>query len=218
MVEGCARPGKAATIPCGHSYSVPGLPSLKPRRWPEWCMCSRQRGERPLRMPQERRPAGRAPLSMGDFLRGADGLAGFPGAGVAQSAPLHEPKGRQAPSFGGMDTLSDLPLDSDDVRMLDPQPILDAVAVLDSLGTDLSGASMRFLAWLCVGDGVNCWIEAQYGVKSYGGAITDALNSVGQANHRDLCRDADTLHASTVLLLQRFLKKAIDHQADRLAH
>ena len=39
---------------------------------------------------------------MGDFLRGADGLAGFPGAGVAQSAPLHEPKGRQAPSFGGM--------------------------------------------------------------------------------------------------------------------
>ena len=116
------------------------------------------------------------------------------------------------------DTLSDLPLDSDDVRMLDPQPILDAVAVLDSLGTDLSGASMRFLAWLCVGDGVNCWIEAQYGVKSYGGAITDALNSVGQANHRDLCRDADTLHASTVLLLQRFLKKAIDHQADRLAH
>ena len=45
---------------------------------------------------------GPAPLSMGGFLRGADGLAGFPGAGVAQSAPLHEPKGRQAPSFGGM--------------------------------------------------------------------------------------------------------------------
>ena len=36
------------------------------------------------------------------FLRGADGLGGFPGARVAQSAPLHEPERRQAPPFGGM--------------------------------------------------------------------------------------------------------------------
>ena len=61
-----------------------------------------RRVARQMRIAQERRLTAPAPLSMGDFLRGADGLAGFPGAGVAQSAPLHEPERRQAPSFGGM--------------------------------------------------------------------------------------------------------------------
>ena len=54
------------------------------------------------RITQEQRAPAPSPLSMGSFLGYADGLVGFPWAGVAKAAPLHEPKRRQSPSFGGM--------------------------------------------------------------------------------------------------------------------
>ena len=110
----------------------------------------------------------------------------------------------EAARDGKPDSVSDL------AGVLDPQPIFEAFEILDDILTKnhMSDCGLYFCVWFVNGDGINQWMRVDFSVRSYADALQTAIKSVGQENHPELCRDADILHQSTVLILNQYIDQA----------
>ena len=95
-------------------------------------------------------------------------------------------------------------------KVRDPQPVFEAFRILDDILTknSMSDCGLHFCVWFANGDGINRWMTVEFSVRSYADALQTAIKSVGQENHPELCRDADTLHQSTVLILNQYIDQA----------
>ena len=91
----------------------------------------------------------------------------------------------------------------------DPQPIFDVFQMLeDHLPNHKSKVGLHFCVWFVNGDGIEQWMAVRFSVKSYASAIQAAIKGVGQENHLKLCRDADTMRQSTILVLRQYIDQA----------
>ena len=91
----------------------------------------------------------------------------------------------------------------------DPQPIFDVFEMLeDHLPNHKSKVGLHFCVWFVNGDGIEQWMAVRFSVKSYASAIQAAIKGVGQENHLKLCRDADTMRQSTILILNQYIDQA----------
>ena len=91
----------------------------------------------------------------------------------------------------------------------DPQPIFDVFDTLEALLPGRkSEVGLHFCVWFVTGDGVEQWMRVYLSVKSYASAIQAAIKGVGQENQLQLCRDADTLHQSTIVILNQYIDQA----------
>ena len=91
----------------------------------------------------------------------------------------------------------------------DPQPIFDVFKQLEALlpGPN-SEVGLHFYVWFVNGDGINQWMAVLFSVRSYASAIQAAIKGVGQENHLKLCRDADNMRQSTILILNQYIDQA----------
>ena len=91
----------------------------------------------------------------------------------------------------------------------DPQPVFDVFDTLEALlPGPKSEVGLHFCVWFVTGDGVEQWMRVYLSVKSYASAIEAAIKGVGQENHLQLCRDADTLRQSTIVMLNQYIDQA----------
>ena len=99
---------------------------------------------------------------------------------------------------------------SDLAGVLDPRPIFEAFEICDDILTknSMSDCGLYFCVWFVKGDGINQWMRVHFSVRSYADALQTAIKSVGQENHPELCKDANTLHQSTVLILNQYIDQA----------
>ena len=91
----------------------------------------------------------------------------------------------------------------------DPQPIFDTFEKLeDLLPNHTSKVGLHFCVWFVTGDGIKQWIRVYSSVQSYASAIASAFEALGQENQYQLCRDADTLRQSTILIVHQYIDQA----------
>ena len=95
-------------------------------------------------------------------------------------------------------------------KLLDPQPVFEAFGILDDMLTknSMSDCGLHFCAWFAYRDGIERWTRVVFSVRSYADALQAAIKGVGQENHPELCRDADTLRQSTILILKQYTDQA----------